>query len=414
MYNVPSVVIMWHFDMIARRFAFGKHFLIFAGANCAIFFWELIKKRAEYMAAKCREYECRNLNLKFHVAEVISMGMEELTRDQFKGVRTDLALEVHEKNQENIRRSGTATTYPYAEGVEVTEDGNKDIHVTRVRITSPAGEKNIGKPMGNYITLDVPRLKENDRDLYEMTCRAVAFELQQLLKLKENDTVLVVGLGNWNITPDALGPKVVSYLMVTRHLHEYLPEQIDDGVRPVCAIAPGVLGLTGIETSDIVQGVVNQVRPALVIAIDSLASRKMNRINTTIQIADTGISPGSGVGNRRGELSEKTLGVPVIAIGVPTVVDAATMANDTIELVIDSLMAQSDKGSDFYRMLKEMDQNEKYDLIREVLEPYGGNLVVTPKEMDEVIDRVSKVIANGINLALHRNIGFDDIDRYLQ
>ncbi|WP_237266366.1 GPR endopeptidase [Thermoclostridium stercorarium] len=342
------------------------------------------------------------------------MGMEELTWDQFKGVRTDLALEVHEKNQENIRRSGTATTYPYAEGVEVTEDGNKDIHVTRVRITSPAGEKNIGKPMGNYITLDVPRLKENDRDLYEMTCRAVAFELQQLLKLKENDTVLVVGLGNWNITPDALGPKVVSYLMVTRHLHEYLPEQIDDGVRPVCAIAPGVLGLTGIETSDIVQGVVNQVRPALVIAIDSLASRKMNRINTTIQIADTGISPGSGVGNRRGELSEKTLGVPVIAIGVPTVVDAATMANDTIELVIDSLMAQSDKGSDFYRMLKEMDQNEKYDLIREVLEPYGGNLVVTPKEMDEVIDRVSKVIANGINLALHRNIGFDDIDRYLQ
>jgi len=115
---------------------------------------------------------------------------------------------VHEKNQENIRRSGTATTYPYAEGVEVTEDGNQDIHVTRVRITSPAGEQSIGKPMGNYITLDVPRLKENDRDLYEMTCRAVAFELQQLLKLKDNDTVLVVGLGNWNITPDALGRKL--------------------------------------------------------------------------------------------------------------------------------------------------------------------------------------------------------------
>lgn len=158
----------------------------------------------------------------------------------------------------------------------------------------------------------------------------------------------------------------------------------------------------------------NEVKPALVIAIDSLASRKMNRINTTIQIADTGISPGSGVGNKRAELSEKTLGVPVIAIGVPTVVDAATMANDTIELVIDNLMAHSKTGTEFYKMLKELDENDKYNLIREVLEPYGGNLVVTPKEMDEVIERVSKVVANGINLALHKNIGFNDIDRYLQ
>jgi len=334
--------------------------------------------------------------------------------EEFRSVRTDLALEVHEKNKETQKRSGKERVSPYGEGVEVTEDGNDNIHVTRVRITSPEGEKSIGKPMGNYITLDIPRLKENDRDLYEDTCRAVAYELQRIIKLGEQDTVLVVGLGNWNITPDALGPKVSSYLMVTRHLHEYLPEQVDDGVRPVCAIAPGVLGLTGIETSDIVKGVAERVKPSLVIAIDALASRKMNRLNTTIQIADTGISPGSGVGNKRAELSQKTMGVPVIAIGVPTVVDAATMANDTIELVIDSLMAQSGAGNDFYRMLKNLDENDKYSLIKEVLEPYGGNLVVTPKEMDEVIERVSKVVANGINLALHKNIGFDDIDRYLQ
>jgi spore protease len=334
--------------------------------------------------------------------------------DQFNTVRTDLALEVYEKNQQDIKRSRTVRTYPYGEGVEVEEDGNENIHVTRVKIISRQGEENIGKPMGNYITLDVPKLKENDRDLYEQTCRAVAYELQRFINLREKDTVLIVGLGNWNITPDALGPKVSSYLMVTRHLHEYLPEQVDDGVRPVCAIAPGVLGLTGIETSDIVKGVVDRVRPALVIAIDALASRKMDRINTTIQIADTGISPGSGVGNKRAELSEKTIGIPVIAIGVPTVVDAATMANDTIELVIDSLMAQSEEGSDFYKMLKNLDQNDKYNLIKEVLEPYSGNLVVTPKEMDEVIERVSKVVANGINLALHKNIGFGDIDRYLQ
>jgi spore protease len=334
--------------------------------------------------------------------------------EQFTSVRTDLALEVHEKNQQDMKRPGAAKAYTYGEGVEVEEDGNENIHVTRVKITSPGGEKSIGKPMGNYITLDIPKLKENDRDLYENTCRAVAFELQSLIHLGDKDTVLIVGLGNWNITPDALGPKVSSYLMVTRHLHEYLPEQVDDGVRPVCAISPGVLGLTGIETSDIVKGVVERVKPSLVIAIDALASRKMNRINTTIQIADTGISPGSGVGNKRAELSKKTMGVDVIAIGVPTVVDAATMANDTIELVIDSLLSQSQEGTDFYQMLKNMDQNDKYSLIKEVLEPYGGNLVVTPKEMDEVIERVSKVVANGINLALHKNIGFSDIDRYLQ
>ncbi|MBP7175297.1 MAG: GPR endopeptidase [Thermoclostridium sp.] len=334
--------------------------------------------------------------------------------DKFKSVRTDLALEVHEKNQQDMKRRGTAKPSPYGEGVEVEEDGNENIHVTRVKITSEQGEKSIGKPIGNYITLDIPKLKENDRDLYENTCRAVAFELQRIIHLSEKDTVLIVGLGNWNITPDALGPKVSSYLMVTRHLHEYLPEQVDDGVRPVCAISPGVLGLTGIETSDIVRGVVERVKPSLVIAIDALASRKMNRINTTIQIADTGISPGSGVGNKRAELSKRTLGVDVIAIGVPTVVDAATMANDTIELVIDSLLKQSEEGTDFYRMLKNLEDNDKYNLIKEVLEPYGGNLVVTPKEMDEVIERVSKVIANGINLALHKNIGFEDIDRYLQ
>jgi spore protease len=334
--------------------------------------------------------------------------------EQYTGIRTDLALEVHEKNQADIKRFGGEITHPYGEGVEVEEDGNENIHVTRVKITSPVGEKSIGKPMGNYITLDVPRLKENDRDLYENTCRAVAFELQRLIHLGEMDTVLVVGLGNWNITPDALGPKVSSYLMVTRHLHEYLPEQVDDGVRPVCAIAPGVLGLTGIETSDIVRGVVERVKPALIIAIDALASRKMNRINTTIQIADTGISPGSGVGNKRAELSKNTMGVTVIAIGVPTVVDAATMANDTIELVIESLMSHSKEGTEFYKMLKDLEDNDKYNMIREVLEPYGRNLVVTPKEMDEVIERVSKVVANGINIALHKNIDFSDIDRYLQ
>ena len=170
--------------------------------------------------------------------------------------------------------------------------------------------------------------------------------------------------------------------MVTRHLLEYLPDQVDEGVRPVCAVAPGVLGITGIETGEIVKGIVDRIRPDYVIAIDALAARKLERVNTTIQIADTGIAPGSGVGNKRMELSEDTLGVPVLAIGIPTVVDAATMANDTIDMVLDSLIEQAQQGTDFYNMMKNIDRNEKYSLIREVLEPYAGNLIVTPKEID--------------------------------
>ncbi|GAE87445.1 endopeptidase spore protease Gpr [Acetivibrio straminisolvens JCM 21531] len=283
-----------------------------------------------------------------------------------------------------------------------------------MKVTSPTGEAAIGKPMGNYITLEVPRLKENDQELYEETCKALAKELTRILNLRDDSTILVIGLGNWNVTPDALGPKAVSGLMVTRHLLEYVPEQVDKGVRPVCAVSPGVLGITGIETGEIVRGIVDRVRPDIVIAIDALASRKMERVNTTIQIADTGIAPGSGVGNKRMELSRETLGVPVIAIGVPTVVDAATMANDTIDLVIDNLIKEAKDDAHFYNLLKNIDKNEKYQLIQEVLQPYVGNLVVTPKEIDDVVDRIAKVIANGLNIALHQGITLNDVNRYVQ
>jgi spore protease len=201
--------------------------------------------------------------------------------------------------------------------------------------------------------------------------------------------------------------------MVTRHLLEYVPEQVDAGVRPVCAVAPGVLGITGIETGEIVKGIVDKVKPDVIIAIDALASRKMERVNTTIQIADTGISPGSGVGNKRMELSRTTLGIPVIAIGVPTVVDAATMANDTIDLVLDSMIKQAPKGSEFYNMLNSIDRNEKYQMIQEVLQPYVGNLIVTPKEIDDAVEKIGKVIANGLNIALHKGITLNDVNRYL-
>lgn len=329
-----------------------------------------------------------------------------------KNVRTDLAIEAHELIKENELK-GSAQHVREPSGVEVENAGDEEIRITRVRVVSPTGEEAIGKPMGNYITLEVPRLKENDQDLYEETCKALAKELVNIINLKENSTILIIGLGNWNVTPDSLGPKVVSKVMVTRHLLEYVPEQVDQGVRPVCAVSPGVLGITGIETGEIVRGIVDRIRPDFIIAIDALASRKMDRVSTTIQIADTGISPGSGVGNKRMELSRQTLGVPVIAIGVPMVVDAATMANDAIDLVLDDMIEEAPRDSHFYKALKNIDRDEKYSLIREVLSPYVGNLIVTPKEIDELVDRVSKVIANGLNIALHQGITLDDVNRYV-
>ncbi|HHV29648.1 GPR endopeptidase [Acetivibrio mesophilus] len=327
-----------------------------------------------------------------------------------RNIRTDLVLEAHELLKENEFNNERRDP----PGVDIENAGTEDIKITRVKVTSPTGEVAIGKPMGNYITLEVPRLKENDQVLYEETCKALAMELVRILKLRDDSTILVIGLGNWNVTPDALGPKAVSGLMVTRHLLEYVPEQVDKGVRPVCAVSPGVLGITGIETGEIVKGIVDRVKPDVVIAIDALASRKMERVNTTIQIADTGIAPGSGVGNKRMELSRESLGVPVVAIGVPTVVDAATMANDTIDLVIDNLIKEAKEDAHFYNLLKNIDRGEKYQLIQEVLQPYVGNLVVTPKEIDDVVDRIAKVIANGLNIALHQGITLNDVNRYVQ
>jgi spore protease len=330
-----------------------------------------------------------------------------------KNRRTDLALESHELiREQTVRTDPQAFVEP--PGVEMETAGTDEIKITRIKVKSPAGEASVGKPMGNYITLEVSKLRDNDQDLYEETCKALAAELVNILKLGPKSAILVVGLGNWNVTPDALGPKVVSNLMVTRHLLEYVPEQVDEGVRPVCAVAPGVLGITGIETGEIIRGIVDKIKPDVIIAIDALASRKMERVNTTIQIADTGISPGSGVGNKRMDLSKDTLGVPVIAIGVPTVVDAATMANDTIDLVLDNMINQASKGTEFYNMLRSIDRDEKYQIIQEVLKPYVGNLIVTPKEIDEAIEKISMVIANGLNIALHQGITLKDVNRYIQ
>ena len=321
-------------------------------------------------------------------------------------IRTDLAIEAREFYNKQENRGDIP-------GVDVNVENMGDVTVTRVKVAEEVGARIIGKPKGNYITIEVPKLKDNDKDLHDEVAKILAEEVSSIVELNDQSVILVVGLGNWNVTPDALGPRVVEHLLVTRHIKEYIPEQIDEGVRSVCAVAPGVLGITGIETSEIIRGIVDRVKPNLVIAIDALASRKMERVSTTIQLADTGINPGSGVGNNRKELSKESMGVPVIAIGVPTVVDAATMASDTIDLVIDSLINESPNGGEFYNMLKTMDRNEKYKLISEVISPFIGNLMVTPKEIDRLIDDVAIVIANGLNLALHPSIGPEDMERYI-
>ena len=321
-------------------------------------------------------------------------------------IRTDLAIEAREFYTRKENRQDIP-------GVIMDVDKKQDITVTRVKIVEEVGARILGKPIGNYITIEVPKLRENDRDLQDEVSDTLSKEIGGIIDIQDDSVILVVGLGNWNVTPDALGPRVIEHLLVTRHIKEYIPEQIDEGVRSVCAIAPVVLGITGIETSEIIRGIVDRIKPDLVIAIDALASRKMDRISTTIQLADTGINPGSGVGNNRKELSQSTLGVPVIAIGIPTVVDAATMASDTIDIVIDSLVKESNQGGEFYNMLKSMDKTEQSSLISEALSPYIGNLMVTPKEIDRLIEDISVVIANGLNIALHPSIDMEEMNRYL-
>ena len=191
-------------------------------------------------------------------------------------IRTDLALEAKEIYEEESKES--------IPGVKVEKDENENIKITRVKITEETGVKALGKPKGNYITIEVPDLRYKDIDLMEDVSRNIAQELDKLIDLEDDSSILIVGLGNWNITPDALGPKVTEKVLVTRHMTEYIPDQINENVRPVSAISPGVLGITGIETSEIIVGVVNHVKPDLVIVIDALASRKMERVNTTIQM----------------------------------------------------------------------------------------------------------------------------------
>ncbi|MCL4424401.1 MAG: GPR endopeptidase [Firmicutes bacterium] len=314
---------------------------------------------------------------------------------------TDLALEAHEALR---GRAGVEIS-----GVRVTEDRRGEIAITWVEIFSEEGERLMGKTRGNYITLEAPSLRHRNRQLQEDLGQVLTQNLVQLLHLRPDSNVFVVGLGNWKATPDALGPRVVNGVLVTRHLKGHIPLDLSGGLRSVAALAPGVLGLTGIETSEIIRAVVDDVQPDLVIAIDALAARNIERIATSIQLADSGIHPGSGVGNERIGLTQKTLGVPVVAIGVPTVVHAITIATNTIDILLDKLRGQAS----LLQIIEEMEAPDKRGLINEILSPLVGDLVVTPKEIDVLIDDMSRLIAGSLNAALHPNIDQGEIFRYI-
>jgi len=323
-----------------------------------------------------------------------------------KNIRTDLALE----NQEHINECGGELS-----GVEVTteEDSELGITVTWVKITDETGAAAMGKPIGNYITIESAAMKENDTEAHEEIVKILARKLGKLHNLQPNAVILIIGLGNRQVTPDALGPKVCEKILVTRHLGEDTPLDLQGRVRAVSSLSPGVMGLTGIETAEIVKGVVEKIQPDMIIAIDALAARRTSRINATIQMSDAGINPGSGLGNKRASINQNTMGVPVIAVGVPTVVDAATLVNDTMERMLDEMAdAAPDEGA-FYDMLRGLQENERYGLIKEILDPYEGNMFVTPKDVDAVIGRLANIIASGFNIALHPGITQEDVNRYL-
>lgn len=301
-------------------------------------------------------------------------------------IRTDLAIECREMFAQEIS------------GVESLAHDNDGITVTHVKITSEEGARQIGKPVGDYVTIEIDEMLQSGGDIIDRGVQAVSEELKKLVANKKLDSVLVIGLGNRYITPDSIGPKTVGKITVTRHITKEGKMGFDFSVRAVSAVAPGVLGITGIETGEIVKGVVQHVKPSLIIAVDALAARKLNRLGTTVQLSDTGICPGSGVGNNRKELTEKTLGVPVIAIGVPMVVDAATLTLDIMESISNYIKEKT--GNDT-GILKNSIALSEQALINSALSDRNENMIVTPNDVDSISEQASTIIAEGINMALH-------------
>lgn len=293
-------------------------------------------------------------------------------------IRTDLALETKERfEQDNVEIKGVSVDESY--------DEEKDIRTTVVKIETEKGARAMGKSPGTYITMEAPNMSVPDQDYHREISKELAKHMRRLAALDREKSVLAVGLGNREVTPDALGPNVVENLHITRHvLQEYGTLGMgEERAHAVSAIVPGVMAQTGMETLEIIQGIVDETKPDVIIAIDALAARSTRRLNRTIQITDTGVNPGSGVGNHRDGLNADTLGVPVIGIGVPTVVDAATIVHDAMAHLLDAL-----------------DEEERKEFLEEMISPHLHSMFVTPKDVDETVKRLGFTISEGLNIAL--------------
>ncbi len=329
-------------------------------------------------------------------------------------IRTDLVLDSIENSSKHIN---------------TTIDNHGDIKVTKVEVDEETSNL-INKKIGNYITIEFEDVTdtENQKKVEEVIINELK-ELISKINIKKDSSVLIIGLGNEKSTPDSLGPKVIESILVTRHLF-LIGEDVSDGIRCVAALNPGVMATTGIETSDLVKSVVNEIKPSFIIVVDALAASSISRINKSIQITDTGIHPGSGVGNRRKEISMDTLGIPVIGIGVPTVVESSTIVYDTINYLFKHISyikenqnknkliftrnnylnkikdrdLSPEEQKDVLGLIGELSDIEKKNLINEVLNAINYNFIVTPKEVDFQIDKLAGLLSSSINKSLHENI----------
>lgn len=290
--------------------------------------------------------------------------------------RTDLAVEAIENHK-------TAAALPHVRQSDRMLEG---FAVHEVRILSEDAAREIGKPQGRYLTFELDALIRREEDAFPRACKALSTLLRELLPHPNDGPVLIAGLGNRMITPDAIGPQTADHVIATRHLVAQSPAIFADW-RPVSALAPGVLGQTGVETGEVICGVLDRVRPAAVIAVDALAAGRLSRLLRTVQLADTGITPGAGVGNARAALNEETLGVPVIAVGVPTVVDGATLAHE-----ISSQLGQP---------------------ACEALDDLSQPVMITTRDIDREVADISRMIGYAVNMALHPHLSVADIDLYL-
>ncbi len=297
-------------------------------------------------------------------------------------VRTDLAVEAKEIWKESAEKTTEL------KGVKSRETDENGYAITTVEILDEDGSKALGKPVGTYVTVEIDKLIRREDNAFTLGAQTIGKQIKEMLKINDSESILVVGLGNEAITPDAIGPITAKHTMVTRHLVEKMPEEFGQ-MRRVSVLISGVLGTTGIETAEFIKAVTQKLRPDRVIVVDALASRKLARVCRTVQLADTGIVPGSGVGNKRAAINQETLGVPVTAIGVPTVVDAGTLTADLAE------------------------QAGAKDINPEDLSKYAGGMIVTPREIDANVADISKLVGYGINMALHKDLTLDDINMFL-